>query len=77
MSNDCFIGVDVGTGSVRAGLVSHDGRVLKTQSEDLEVGQTDEMSAFYEPPTGGIHWKPLSTCRSVPTPKHVLSNKMY
>ena len=46
MSNDCFIGVDVGTGSVRAGLVSHDGRVLKTHSEDLEVGQTDEMSAF-------------------------------
>ena len=37
MSNDCFIGVDVGTGSVRAGLVSHDGRVLKTHSEDIEV----------------------------------------
>ena len=34
---DVFVGVDVGTGSVRAGLVSHDGRVLKTSSEDIKV----------------------------------------
>ena len=24
-----------------------------------------------------IDWKPLSTCRSVPRPKHVLTDKIY
>jgi FGGY-family pentulose kinase len=36
-SSSFFIGVDVGTGSVRAGLVSHDGRVLHSCSEIITV----------------------------------------
>ena len=39
MTDDCFVGVDVGTDSVRAGLVSHDGVVHKTSSKDLKVSQ--------------------------------------
>ena len=37
MCESYFVGVDVGTRSVRAGLVAPDGRVVKSLSRDIQI----------------------------------------
>ena len=38
---ECYIGVDVGTGSVRVGLVTADGRLMEPQKEGRYYTQYD------------------------------------
>ena len=45
-------------------------RIKKTYVEKQESERGGDA-------TQNVHWKPLSTCRSVPRPKHVLTDKMY
>ncbi len=54
-----YVGVDVGTGSARAGLVSGDGRVLCTRSVNLEVD--NPRSGFYHQSTEQV-WAAIETC---------------
>ena len=39
-----YMGVDVGTGSVRVGLVSEDGRLMEPQTEE---GHNSQIIPFY------------------------------
>ena len=59
MAPQHYIGVDVGTGSVRAGVVSHDGRILHTHTEDVTVN--NPRPGFYHQSTDEV-WKCVASC---------------
>lgn len=46
MAEAYFIGIDVGTGSVRAALIDNDGKMLKTSSRNITTWNPNP--GFYE-----------------------------
>ncbi|KAL0272235.1 UNVERIFIED_CONTAM: hypothetical protein PYX00_005291 [Menopon gallinae] len=54
MENNCYIGVDVGTGSVRAALVCHNGEICRTSTKDIKTW--NPKRDFYEQSSNDI-WK--------------------
>lgn len=67
MKQVCYLGVDVGTGSVRAGLFDARGELLGSATNAITTWRSDTDHRIYEQSTGDI-WK--SVCLSV---KEVLS----
>lgn len=57
----CYVGVDVGSGSVRAALVSLDGRVTATAEEPIHIWQP--QTDHYEQSSDDIWRKCCSTVR--------------
>lgn len=67
MSTDqYYIGIDVGTGSARAALVEHTGRIVASSTHDTRTWRSPTNAAIFEQSTGDI-WKQISDCV-----KHVL-----
>ena len=62
MADHQYIGIDVGTGSVRAALVAKDGCVLKT--ETLAISIHTPKKDFYEQDSQEI-WKAVCHCVKV------------
>lgn len=62
MSNAYFIGVDVGTGSARAALVTDDGKILKTAVQNIQTWNPQQD--FYEQSSDDI-WNACVTCIKV------------
>lgn len=60
-----FVGVDVGTGSARAALVTQDGRIVKTAVESIQTWNPQQD--FYEQSSDNI-WSACVTCIKVTTP---------
>lgn len=56
-----FVGVDVGTGSVRAALVTHTGDILAQESRSLHTWTYEEDSRLYEQSSAQI-WQALAEC---------------
>ncbi|KAI5104686.1 FGGY carbohydrate kinase domain-containing protein, partial [Silurus meridionalis] len=63
MEDGCYVGVDVGSGSVRAALVSRDGRVMATAEEPIQIWQP-EMD-YYEQSSEDIWRMCCSTVKKV------------
>ncbi|KAG7330572.1 hypothetical protein KOW79_006794 [Hemibagrus wyckioides] len=59
----CYVGVDVGSSSVRAALVSHDGRVIATAEEAIHIWQP--QTDHYEQSSDDIWRKCCSTVKRV------------
>ncbi|OJT04419.1 hypothetical protein TRAPUB_4875 [Trametes pubescens] len=59
-----YIGVDVGTGSVRAGLVKHDGTLVATHTEETITWRDPEDHRIFEQSTNNI-WAGM--CKSIKT----------
>lgn len=57
-----FVGVDVGTGSVRAALVSEHGKIVNTSTESTRTWNI--QSDFFEQSTEDI-WKAVVKCVKV------------
>ena len=53
-----FVGVDVGTGSARAALVNHEGRILEAHVEPIEIHNPQQD--FYEQSSENI-WSSVCT----------------
>lgn len=60
-----FVGVDVGTGSVRAALVGAQGRIAKIHSKPTRTWNT--QPDFYEQSSDDI-WMAVVECVKVPRP---------
>ncbi|KAL7282009.1 Pentulose kinase [Trametes coccinea BRFM310] len=56
-----YIGIDVGTGSVRAGLVKHDGTLVATRTEDTITWRDPEDHRIFEQSTNNI-WEGMCKC---------------
>ena len=63
MSEEAYIGVDVGTGSVRAALVNKKGQVLHTAVEPIEIH--NPLPDFYEQSSENIWSAVCSTVKQV------------
>ncbi|TSR15992.1 FGGY carbohydrate kinase domain-containing protein [Bagarius yarrelli] len=59
----CYVGVDVGSSSVRAALVSHDGRIIATAEEPIHIWQP--QTDHYEQSSEDIWRKCCSTVKKV------------
>ncbi|KAF4088820.1 hypothetical protein AMELA_G00059050 [Ameiurus melas] len=59
----CYVGVDAGSGSVRAALVSRDGRVIATAEEPVHIWQP--QADHYEQSSDDIWRKCCSTVKKV------------
>lgn len=61
MDDWCYVGVDVGSGSVRAALVSRNGRVTATAEEPIHIWQP--QTDYYEQSSDDIWRKCCSTVK--------------
>lgn len=55
-----YIGVDVGTGSVRAGLLKHDGQLISSSSRETETWRDTHDHRIFEQSTTDI-WSGICT----------------
>ncbi|KAF8319228.1 Pentulose kinase [Cantharellus anzutake] len=56
-----YIGIDVGTGSARAALVNHTGKIVATRSEPTKTFRSATDSNIFEQSTPDI-WRAISIC---------------
>ena len=63
MENEAYVGVDVGTASVRAALVNHKGQVVHTAVEPIEIH--NPQPDFYEQSSQNIWSAVCSTVKQV------------
>ncbi|KIY46272.1 Pentulose kinase [Fistulina hepatica ATCC 64428] len=56
-----YIGVDVGTGSARALLVRHDGRIMASATQETTTWRDPEDHRIFEQSTDNI-WNAIATC---------------
>lgn len=61
MSEQYFVGVDVGTGSVRAVLVSKAGKILASRTQSTKTFRDDRDHRIFEQSTTDI-WSGICTC---------------
>lgn len=54
-SKDCYIGIDVGTGSARAIIVQHDGTLLASATEDILTYRDEKDHRIFEQSTTNIY----------------------
>lgn len=62
MSDVYFVGVDVGTGSARAGLVTQNGKIISTCTETIQTW--NPQPDFYQQSSENI-WKACVKCIKV------------
>lgn len=60
-SEPCYFGIDVGTGSARAILVTASGEALATHSQATKTWRSPEDSRIFQQSTGDI-WAAIATC---------------
>ena len=70
MENEAYVGVDVGTASVRAALVNHKGQVVHTAVEPIEIH--NPQPDFYEQSSQNIWSAVCSTVKQVLAKDQVL-----
>ncbi|VDB86784.1 unnamed protein product [Peniophora sp. CBMAI 1063] len=61
MSDKYYIGIDVGTGSARAGLVKHDGTLVASSTKDITTFRDPQDHRIFEQSTTDI-WNAITTC---------------
>jgi len=59
--DDLFIGVDVGTGSVRAALVTASGSIVASKTQDTKTFRSDTDHRIFEQSTTDI-WSAICSC---------------
>lgn len=60
-SQPCYFGIDVGTGSARAILITADGEVLATHSQNTKTWRSPDDSRIFQQSTGDI-WAAIAAC---------------
>lgn len=60
MAENYYIGIDVGTGSARAGLVKSDGTLVASSTQDTQTWRDHQDHRIFEQSTTDV-WKGIAT----------------